>query len=157
MSLSTDSQTEMRNGFQPLRLNCVRTNVDIIVSTSPRATVAVRQLTENIPIVATFFGSGIMNLDHPTRNVTGLYFMPPRLGGKRLELLKEIIPGISRVAVLANVIEIDPTEEAAIKEISAVARSLGVQLQILNVKKSDEIENAFCINGKRKGRCPHWC
>ena len=70
---------------------------------------------KNIPIVATFFGSGIMNLDHPTRNVTGLYSMPPELGGKRLELLKEIIPGISRVAALANVVNVD--REPAIKEI----------------------------------------
>ena len=139
---------EMRNGFQPLRLNSLRANVDIIVSTSPRATVAARQLAENIPIVATFFGSGIMNLDHPTRNVTGLYFMPPELGGKRLELLKEIIPGISRVAALANVVNVD--REPAIKEISAIARSLGVQLQILNVKKSEEIKNAFSVMASGK-------
>jgi ABC-type uncharacterized transport system substrate-binding protein len=131
-----------------LAAQLVRANVDIIVSTSPRATVAARQLAENIPIVATFFGSGIMNLDHPTRNVTGLYFMPPELGGKRLELLKEIIPGISRVAALANVVNVD--REPAIKEISAIARSLGVQLQILNVKKSEEIKNAFSVMASGK-------
>ena len=133
-----------------LAAELLRTNVDIIVASNRRATVAVRQLIENIPIVEIFGPSRIRNLRRPTRNVTGLYFMPPWLGGKRLELLKEIIPGISRVAVLANVIEIDPTEEASVKEISAVARSLGVQLQILNVKKSDEIENAFASMGRGK-------
>jgi ABC-type uncharacterized transport system substrate-binding protein len=133
-----------------LAAQLVHANVDVIVATNRRATVAVRKLTETIPIVETFGGSTIKNLGRPTRNVTGLYFMPPNLGGKRLELLKEIIPKISRVAVLANVIEVDPIEEASVKEISLVARRLGVQLQILNVKKFDEIENAFASMGRGK-------
>jgi len=133
-----------------LAAQLVHANVDIIVSTSPRATFAARQLTKNIPIVATFFGPGIMNLDHPGRNVTGLSAMPLELGGKRLDLLKAIIPRISRVAVLANVADVDPTQEKSIREIEAVARSLRVQLQILNVNRPDEIENAFAsmVRGK---------
>jgi ABC-type uncharacterized transport system substrate-binding protein len=133
-----------------LAAQLVHANVDVILATNRRATLAVRKLTENIPIVVIYGGSNIRNLGRPTRNVTGLYFMPPNLGGKRLELLKEIIPRISRVAVLANVTEVDPTEEASVKEISLVARSLGMQLQLLNVKKSDEIENAFAsmVRGK---------
>src|SRR5437773_9490319 len=74
--------------------------------------------------------------------------MAPELGGKRLELLKETIPKISRVAVLANVGNVD--REESIKEIETVARSLSVQLQILNVKKPDEIENAFSAMVKGK-------
>jgi putative ABC transport system substrate-binding protein len=133
-----------------LAAQLVHANVDVIIATNRRATLAVRKLTENIPIVEIFGGSRVRNLDHPTRNVTGLYFMPPNLGGKRLEVLKEIIPKISRMAVLANVIEVDPTEEASVREINAVARSLGVQLELLNVKKADEIENAFAsiVRGK---------
>jgi putative tryptophan/tyrosine transport system substrate-binding protein len=120
----------------------VAANVDIVVSTTPRATRAARQLTKNIPIVETFVGMGrMMNLDHPSGNVTGVSFMSPELGGKRLELLKEIIPGISRVAVLANVENVD--RQKSIKEIESVARSLRVQLQMLNVKKPEEIKNAF--------------
>jgi putative tryptophan/tyrosine transport system substrate-binding protein len=126
-----------------LAAELLRTNVDIVVVTNARATRAVRQLSDNIPIVNTFIGPGISNLDHPTRNVTGLHSMPAELGGKRLEILNKIIPKISRVAVLANVIEVDPTQEASVKEINVVARSLGVQLQILNVKKPHEIDNAF--------------
>jgi putative ABC transport system substrate-binding protein len=125
-----------------LAAQLVNANVDIIVSTSPRGTRAARQLTKNIPIVETFVGMGqIMNLDHPAENVTGLSYMSPELGGKRLELLKEVIPGISRVAVLANVEDVD--RQKSIKEIKSVARSLRVQLQMLNVKKPEEIENAF--------------
>ena len=74
--------------------------------------------------------------------------MSPELGGKRLELLKEVLPKSSRVAALAHVV--DPARDASIKEIDAVARSLGVRLQVLNVKKADEIENAFASMVREK-------
>jgi ABC-type uncharacterized transport system substrate-binding protein len=119
----------------------VGVHVDIIVSTSSRGTVAARQVTKSIPIVATFVGERLVNLDHPRENVTGVSSMPRELGGKRLELLKEIIPRVSRIAVLANAV--DPAQVKSIKRIDALARSLGVQIQILNVKKPEEIENAF--------------
>ena len=134
--------------FPALAAELLRTNVDIIVATNGRAIRAVRQLTENIPIVCIFMGPRISNLAHPTRNVTGLYFMPPDLGGKRLELLKEITPRISRVAVLANVPNV--YREPSIEKIDAVAHSLGVQLQIINVKKPGEIKNAFASMGREK-------
>src|SRR5215468_616367 len=129
----------------------VGAHVDIIVSTSSRGTVAARQVTKNIPIVATFVGDRLINLDHPEANITGVSSMPRELGGKRLELLKEIIPRISRVAILANVV--DPAQVKPIKGIDAVARSLGVQIQILNVKRPEEIENAFAsmVRGKVGG------
>ena len=119
----------------------VGAHVDIIVSTSSRGTVAARQVTKGIPIVATFVGERLVNLDHPRENVTGVSSMPRELGGKRLELLKEIIPRVSRMAVLADAV--DPAHVKSIERIDAVARSLGVQIQILNVKKPEEIENAF--------------
>jgi putative ABC transport system substrate-binding protein len=74
--------------------------------------------------------------------------MSRELGGKRLELLKEIIPRISRVAHLTNIV--NPAEVTPIKEIGAVAQSLGVQIQILNVKKPEEIENAFASMVREK-------
>jgi len=123
-------------------------HVDIIVSTSSRGTVAARQVTKSIPIVATFVGERIRNLGHPEGNVTGLSAMSRELGGKRLELLKEIIPRISRVAHLTNIV--NPAEVTPIKEIGAVAQSLGVQIQILNVKKPEEIENAFASMVREK-------
>jgi putative ABC transport system substrate-binding protein len=119
----------------------VGAHVDIIVSTSSRGTVAARQVTKGIPIVATFVGERLVNLDHPRANITGVTNMPRELGGKRLELLKEIIPRISRIAVLTYVV--NPAQIKASKEMGAVAQSLGVQIQILNVKKPEEIENAF--------------
>jgi len=126
-----------------LAAQLVDASVDIIVSYTPRATLAARQVTKDIPIVETFVGQQPVNLAQPGRNGTGVSSMPQELGGKRLELLKETIPGISRVAVLSNIIDINPREEASVKEMDAVARSLGVQMQILNVKKPEEIKNAF--------------
>ena len=119
----------------------VQAKVDIIVSTSSRGTFAAQQVTKNIPIVATFVEGRLMKLDHPDANITGVSSMPRQLGGKRLELLKEIIPGISRVAVLTNVV--NPAQVRTSKEMSAVSQYLGVQIQILNVKKPEDIENAF--------------
>jgi putative ABC transport system substrate-binding protein len=135
--------------YSALAAELLRIKVDVIVATTPRGARAAQQLTKNIPIIATFVGTTLVkSLAHPEGNVTGLSFMSPELGGKRLELLKEIIPRISRVAVLANVV--DPAQATSIKEIDAVGQSLGVQLQILNVQKPDEIENAFSsmVRGK---------
>jgi putative ABC transport system substrate-binding protein len=124
-----------------LAAQLVDARVEIIVSTNGLVTRAVRQLTKSIPIVETFVGLLRVNLAHPDRNVTGVSSMPRELGVKRLELLKEIIPRISRVAFLANVVS--PAQELLIKEVDAVARSLGVQIRILNVKKPEEIKHAF--------------
>jgi putative tryptophan/tyrosine transport system substrate-binding protein len=131
--------------FPTLVAELLRMNADIIVTNSNRGARAAQQLTKTTPIVTTAIpgpvGSGLVDsLHRPGRNVTGLSFMRPELGGKRLELLKEVIPGLSRVAVLSNVANV---EERQIKEIEPAARSLNVQLQILNVKKTEEIENAF--------------
>ena len=134
--------------FPVLASELLRMNVDIIVATTSRGARAAQQLTRTIPIVTTAIPDpiayGLVNsLQQPGRNVTGLSFMSSQLGGKRLELLKETIPGFSRVAVLSNVIEGDPARETSIREVAAVARSSSVQLQLMNVHKADEIENAF--------------
>jgi putative tryptophan/tyrosine transport system substrate-binding protein len=118
-------------------------NVDVILVATPRAANAAKKLTKTIPIVATVIpGAGeyglVDSLHRPGGNVTGLSFMSAELGEKRLELLKEVIPGVSRVAVLANV-----ENETSIRAIESKARSLSVRLEIVNVKTPDEIQNAF--------------
>ena len=128
----------------------VRINVDIILVTTVRAANAARKLTKTIPIVVTAIPGPSQNglvqsLSQPGGNVTGLSYMATELSGKRLELLKEISPKISRVAVLAN-----RDVVGWIKEIKPVARSLSVQLQILGVKKPEEIPNAFSAAVRRK-------
>ena len=129
-----------------LAAELVRINVDIILVTTPQAANAAKELTKTIPIIVTAMnvGTGLVNsLGQPGGNVTGLSFMGPQLAGRRLELLKEVIPGISRVAVL------DSTPNGH-RRLEAVARSLSVQLQIVTVKKPEEIENAFSSMVKGK-------
>jgi putative tryptophan/tyrosine transport system substrate-binding protein len=127
-----------------LAAELLRMNVDIIVAAGPRAARAAHRLTKKTPIVATVIpgpGEIVDSLHRPGRNVTGLSYMSAELGEKRLELLKEVVPGISRVVVLANVENVD--RETSIRAIESKARSLSVQLQLLNVKTLDEIPNAF--------------
>jgi len=85
----------------------IRLNVDVIVATGTLAPIAAKQATTIIPIVMTTagdpLGSGLVaSLAKPGGNVTGLSLMSPELGGKRLELLKEVVPGLTRIAVLWN-------------------------------------------------------
>jgi putative tryptophan/tyrosine transport system substrate-binding protein len=133
-----------------LAAELVRINVDIILVTTPRAANAAKKLTQSIPIVVTVIpGPGqyglVQSLSQPGGNVTGLSFMPSQLAGRRLELLKEVIPAISRVALLRNL-----DWEGSTKEIESVAHSLSVQIQFLDVKKPEEIANAFsaAVRGK---------
>jgi putative tryptophan/tyrosine transport system substrate-binding protein len=138
---------ENEEHFPRLAAELVRINVDIILVTTTQAANAAKKLTKTIPIVVTVIpGSGeyrlVDSLHRPGGNVTGLSFMSSQLSGRRLELLKEVIPTISRVAVFSDA-NLHLTLEA-------VARSLSVQLQIVPVKKLDEIEDAFsaAVRGK---------
>jgi putative ABC transport system substrate-binding protein len=133
-----------------LAAELVRINVDIILVTTPRAANAAKKLTKSIPIVVTAIpGPGqyglVQSLSQPGGNLTGLSFMSSPLAGRRLELLKEVIPAISRVALLRNF-----DGEGSTKEIGSVARSLSVQLQLLDVKKPEEIANAFSAAVREK-------
>jgi putative ABC transport system substrate-binding protein len=126
----------------------VRLNVDVIVATNARAALFARRVTTTIPLVVTAIADPVGakmvgSLSRPAGNITGLSFMSPELGGKRLELLKETIPRLSRVAVLSNLMGSNPVRETSLNEIEVVARSLRLQLQLVNVKRPNEIENAF--------------
>ena len=124
----------------------LRINVDIILVTTPQAADAARKLTKTIPIVVTAMNvpSQLVNdLGHPGGNVTGLSYMGSQLAGRRLEILKEVIPTISRVAVFGSGQNL---------ERFALAHLLGVQLQIVTVRKPGIIRKCLLINGKRKSR-----
>ena len=121
----------------------IRINVDIILVTTPQAANAASKLTKTIPIVVTAMNVPtrlVESLSRPGGNVTGLSFMGPQLAGRRLELLTEVIPGISRVAVLLSERE---SESNLHRALETIARSLSVQLQLVLVNKPEEIENAF--------------
>ena len=129
-----------------LAAELVRLNVDIIVTASTQAAQAGQQATRSIPIVMTVVSdpveSGLVSsLARPGGNVTGLSLMHPELSGKRLELLKEVIPKLSRVAVLSNLS--NPIIPPLLRETEAAARALGVQLQVVEVRGPTEFDSAF--------------
>jgi putative tryptophan/tyrosine transport system substrate-binding protein len=129
-----------------LAAELVRLNVDILVTTTTPAARAAQQATRTIPIVMTLVSdpveSGVVaNLARPGGNVTGLSLMHPELSRKRLELLKELIPKVSRVAVLSN--PSNPITRPLLRETEAAARGLGVQLQVVEVRNSTELDSAF--------------
>jgi len=129
-----------------LAADLVRLKVDIIVAASATDALAAKSATRAIPIVMASAGdpvaSGLVeSLARPGGNVTGLSQIAPELAGKRLELLKEIVPKLSRVAVLWN-----PQGRASTvgwKEIQLPARELRVQLHSLEARSSNDFDKAF--------------
>ncbi len=129
-----------------LAADLVRLKVDVIVAPAANPVFAAKQATRTIPIVMTgsgdAVGSGLVaSLARPGGNVTGLSTLAPEIVGKQLELLKEIIPRVSRVAVLWN--PTNQTHPLLLGEAKVAARSLGVQLQILEARRPDDFERAF--------------
>jgi len=124
----------------------VRMKVDVIVTASDVGIAAVKQQTRAIPIVMAAstdpVGTGfVASLARPGGNVTGLSVMSPELGGKRLELLKQVVPGLSRVAIIWN-----PEVRGAVldyKEAEAAARALRLELQSVEVSRADDFPRAF--------------
>jgi putative ABC transport system substrate-binding protein len=124
----------------------VRLNVDVIVGIGTLAPLAAKRATSTIPIVMGAagdpVGSGLVaSLAQPGGNVTGMSLMAPDLGGKRLELLKELLPRLARVAVLWNAA--NPYSANVFKETLAAGRVLGVQLQSLGVRNPEDLDGAF--------------
>src|SRR5713226_1133920 len=132
--------------YPALAADLVRSKVDVIVAVSAAATQAAQQATRTIPIVMSLandpVGSGLVpSLAHPGGNVTGISMMGPDLVGKQLQVLKEVVPKVSRVALLRN--PTNPASAAQLREAEAAARALGVRLQTLEARNPQEIDNAF--------------
>jgi putative ABC transport system substrate-binding protein len=129
-----------------LAADLVRRKVDVIVAQSGAATQAAQQATRTIPIVMSLsndaVGSGLVaSLARPGGNVTGLTIMAPDLAGKQFQLLKEVVPKVSRVALLTN--PANPASARFVREAEAAARALGVGLQTLETRNPQEIDSAF--------------
>jgi putative ABC transport system substrate-binding protein len=129
-----------------LAADLVQRKVDVIVVQSTPAAQAVKRATSTIPIVISIVsdpvGSGLVaSLAHPGGNITGLSTMATELSAKRLQLLKEAIPRLARVAVLWN--PDTPTYIKAIEDLKAVAPSLSIELSFVSVRTPEEIGPAF--------------
>jgi putative ABC transport system substrate-binding protein len=129
-----------------LAAELVRLKVDIIVSAGPAPTRALKDATTTIPIVMAQdpdpIGSGLVaSLAQPGGNITGLSGLAPELSGKRLELLKEIIPRLSRVADFRT--STQPGNARVFKDLDLAAGALKVKLQYLDILDPKDIETAF--------------
>jgi putative ABC transport system substrate-binding protein len=129
----------------------VNVKVNIIVTGGPAPTRAAKEATVTIPIVMAQgsdpVGNGfVASLARPGGNITGLSSFAAELSGKRLELLKEIIPKLSRVAVLGT--STNPSHAQALKETELAAGAFRVKLQYLDVLDHKDIESAFRAAGK---------
>jgi putative tryptophan/tyrosine transport system substrate-binding protein len=138
---------ENRNDRLPeLAAELVRLNVDVIVAVGTLAPLAAKHATTTIPIVMTSagdpLGSGLVaSLAQPGGNVTGLSLMMSDVSGKRLELLKELLPRLSRVAVLWN--STNPYSTAVFKQTEDAAQTLGIETQSLGVKDPADFATVF--------------
>jgi putative tryptophan/tyrosine transport system substrate-binding protein len=139
--------------FADLAAELVRHQVDVIVTMSTPAALAAKQATQTIPIVMVYVadpvGTGLVTtLARPGGNLTGVSDMATDLSAKRLELLKEAVPTLSRVAVLWNAA--DPGMVLRFREIEAAARVLGVTVQSHEVRSPQDFAPAFtAITQKR--------
>jgi putative ABC transport system substrate-binding protein len=130
-----------------------RSKIDMILTGGPFSTRAAMAATSKIPIVMAFdndpIGNGfVASPARPGGNVTGLSTQYPEISGKQLELLKDIFPRLTRVAILGNLTE--PGNAQALKEAQRAADAFGVKLQYFDVRGPDDIETAF--KAARKGQ-----
>jgi putative ABC transport system substrate-binding protein len=129
-----------------LAADLVRVGVDLIVAVSSPAIRAAENATSTIPIVMVsgtdpVAGLFVASLARPDSNVTGVTTYLPELAGKRLEVLRECLPGLRRVAVLANLR--NPSSAAETKETEAAARTMGLEIQVADARLPEQYPEAF--------------
>ena len=137
-----------RNDRLPeLAAELVARKVDLIVASGSPASFAAKQVTDTIPIVMGSLNADpvatglIASLARPSGNITGITEMAPQLSGKRLQLLKETVPSLSRVAVFSN--PLNPVYGPILKDLEAAAQTMGMELQRLEVRVPEDFEGAF--------------
>ena len=139
--------------FSTLVSELVAAKVDVIVTAGTPAALAVKQNPTTIPLVMVAVGdpvgTGLVeNLAHPGGKLTGLSSIAPDLEGKRLQLLREVTPGLSHVAMVFN--SLNPFHVGSVRQALAAAQTLGIRLQELDVQKSEDLDRVFA--GLRKDR-----
>ena len=140
------SAEERNERFPTVAAECLRLKADVIATTTTPAALAAKNATRTVPIVmmalADPVGTGLVNsLAQPGGNITGTSGMIPELAAKRLQLLKEAVPGISRVLVLTYLT--DPIAPLQVKAMKEAAQSLGVTLLVHDIESADDLPAAF--------------
>jgi len=132
--------------FPALVDECLRRKVDVIVPSTTPAAKAAKKATRTIPIVMVALGdpvgTGLVDgLDKPGGNITGMSQMVPEVAVKRLELLKEAVPAVSRVLVLSYLV--DPIAPLQVKAMTQASKPLGITLIIRDIRSVDDLQPAF--------------
>ena len=138
-----------------LAAELVRLNVEMIVANGTPAIKALKAATKTIPILMAVVGDPVgtglvQSLARPGENVTGLSIIAPNLSGKRLELLGEIAPGASPVAAMLN--PTNPTYRPELQETQDGARTLGVQIQVVEVSDANTLQEGFAAMSRHRAR-----
>ena len=137
--------------LRELAADLVHLKVDIIFTINATASRAAKDVTKTIPIVFTWVADPlelVASLAHPGGNVTGLTTIARDLSGKRLELLKEALPGVSRVGILWN--SANPTATRVFREMEEASPRLGVRIHPMGVRDADELQKAFEVATKER-------
>jgi len=134
-----------------LAAELVKSHVDVVVTGGTAAAKAVRTASRTIPIVMAIIGDPVAagladSLARPGGNATGFSIVAPELGVKRLELLKEIVPKVSSIAVLLNAN--NPQAKIELSHLRAAAQAMGLQLHPMEISKEDGLDDAFAAINK---------
>ncbi|HET9687239.1 MAG TPA: ABC transporter substrate-binding protein [Pseudolabrys sp.] len=141
--------------FPALVNEFIASKVDVIVTAGTPAALAVKAKTNKVPLVMVAVGDPVgtglvKNLARPEGNLTGLSSIAPDLEGKRLQLLREVVPALSQVAMLFN--SLNPFHVASVRQAGVAAQTLGIKLQALDVRTSEDLDSAFvAIRKERPG------
>jgi putative tryptophan/tyrosine transport system substrate-binding protein len=134
-----------------LAVKLAQSGVEVIVTGGTPAAQALKAATQSIPIVVAIMADPIaagvvQNLARPDRNVTGFSIVAPELGTKRLQLLKEIVPGVSSIAVLLNAR--NPQSQIELREIKVAASAMSLQVNPIDISTAGRLEDAFAAMNK---------
>ena len=139
--------------FPALIAELIAAKVDVIVTAGTPAALAVKKATTTVPLVMVAVGdpvgTGLVpSLARPGGNLTGLSSIAPDLEGKRLDLLREIVPKLSNVAMFFN--SLNPFHVASMQQAGTAAQAMGIKLQQHDIRKSEDLDRAFAAVRKKR-------
>jgi putative ABC transport system substrate-binding protein len=139
--------------FPALVAELIAANVDVIVTAGTPAALAMKKETTTVPLVMVAVGdpvgTGLVpSLARPGGNLTGLSSIAPDLEGKRLQLLREVVPALSHVAMFIN--SLNPFHVSSMRQARAAAQAMGIKLQLHDIRKSEDLDDAFAALRKER-------
>jgi len=139
--------------FPALVAELIAAKVEVIVTAGTPAALAMKKATTTVPLVMVAVGdpvgTGLVpSLARPGANLTGLSSVAPDLEGKRLQLLREVVPALSHVAMFIN--SLNPFHVSSMRQARAAAQSMGIKLQLHDIRKSEDLDDAFAAIRKER-------